>query len=154
MYGNHKPEIRGADEGIWRRVRLIPFVVQIPEKRRDKQLKAVLAEELPGILRWAIEGTQRWLAEGMEPPAGVMRASAEYREEEDTLADFIAVEIEADASARVDTGSMFARYQSWAEKTGVRFALAQRTLTRRLKERGLKWSKSNGEAYWLGVSLK
>src|SRR5207244_6508249 len=30
---NHKPEIRGADLGIWRRIRLIPFEVTIPPDR-------------------------------------------------------------------------------------------------------------------------
>ena len=154
MYGNHKPEIRGSDEGIWRRIRLIPFLVQIPKERRNKKLKAVLEQELPGILRWAIEGTQLWLAEGLEPPEAVAEASTEYRDEEDTLGDFLAAETEPNPEERVDVGCMYFRYKDWAVRTGVRFTLSQRTLTKRLKERGLVCGKSNGQAWWHGVALK
>jgi len=58
---NHKPEIRGTDEGIWRRVKLVPFDVTIPPKERDKRLLVKLRAELPGILNWALEGCQQWL---------------------------------------------------------------------------------------------
>ncbi len=28
--GNHKPRISGSNDGIWRRIRLVPWSVQIP----------------------------------------------------------------------------------------------------------------------------
>ena len=52
------PGIRGTDDGIWRRVRLIPFTVQIPDASRDLHLPDKLATELPGVLQWALEGTR------------------------------------------------------------------------------------------------
>ena len=53
---NHKPIIRGTDDGIWRRVVLIPFTVKIPQDRIDKDLPAKLRKELPQIANWAVEG--------------------------------------------------------------------------------------------------
>ena len=35
---NHKPVIKGSDEAIWDRIRLIPFTVRIPEAQQDKNL--------------------------------------------------------------------------------------------------------------------
>lgn len=59
IFGNHKPEVNGTDFGIWRRMRLIPFRVQIEESKVDRQLLSKLGEELPGILNWAIEGCMK-----------------------------------------------------------------------------------------------
>jgi len=52
---NHKPTIRGADRGIWRRVKVIPFSQNF-EDRDDKGLRGKLSEELPGILNWMLAG--------------------------------------------------------------------------------------------------
>ena len=56
IYGNHRPDIRGNDDGIWRRIKLIPFLVKIPDGEKDGNLPLKLAAELPGILNWAIAG--------------------------------------------------------------------------------------------------
>ena len=52
MGTNHKPIIRGTDIGIWRRIHLIPFTVQIPTEQVDRQLKYKLKAEYPAILKW------------------------------------------------------------------------------------------------------
>jgi putative DNA primase/helicase len=88
--GNHSPAIRGADEGIWRRIHLIPLEVQIPEAERALALPAKLRAELPGILRSAVEGAIAWKCEGLSAPEKVKSATGEYRTEMDRLADFIA----------------------------------------------------------------
>src|SRR5690606_28494486 len=52
--GNDRPPIAGVDEGIWRRMKLVPWEVTIPPKERRPMAK-VLAEfeaERPGILNW------------------------------------------------------------------------------------------------------
>ena len=153
MFGNHKPEIRGTDDGIWRRVRLIPFTVQIAEASRDPHLPEKLATELPGILQWALEGTRRWLAHGLTVPSIVTEAGAEYRDEEDTLAHFIAEEIMRVANAKTSLSALFIRYQAWATRNGVRYPLPQRSLTKRMKERGFKQGRWP-ERCWEGVELK
>ena len=58
---NHKPIIRGTDDGIWRRLVLIPFDVQIPEEKVDKDLKYKLLREAPAILNWMAEGAYMWM---------------------------------------------------------------------------------------------
>ena len=70
MGTNHKPSIRGRDEGIWRRMHMIPFTVTIPDHKKDKKmLKHKLKKEAPGILNWAVQGCLLWQREGLGMPA-------------------------------------------------------------------------------------
>lgn len=89
MSGNHKPEIRGTDDGIWRRVMLVPFDVQIPEAERDSDLGRKLWAERSGVLNWLIEGLCDALEQGLAPPAAVTEATREYREESDPIGLFL-----------------------------------------------------------------
>ncbi|MCG6533979.1 MAG: phage/plasmid primase, P4 family, partial [Syntrophales bacterium LBB04] len=88
---NHKPNIQGIDEGIWRRIRLIPFDEFIPENERDPKLLDKLKKELPGIFNWLLQGCLDWQQKkGLGDPTEVSNSTKEYREEMDTLGDFIA----------------------------------------------------------------
>lgn len=111
---NHKPIIRGNDEGIWRRIRLIPFTVQIPKEKIDKGLSHKLRRELPLILKWAVDGCIMWQKEGLESPASVAQASTEYRQEMDVLSKFIEDCVEIDNKDRVKAGEIYTIYQKWA----------------------------------------
>ena len=51
---NHKPVIKGTDHAIWRRIKLVPFEVTIPEKERDIHLAGKLKAEFPGIMAWLL----------------------------------------------------------------------------------------------------
>ncbi len=77
--GNHQPVIRGSDDGIWRRLHLLPFTVTIATEKRDKNLPAKLRTELPGILNWAIKGCLEWQKSGLQPPQNILTAVAEYK---------------------------------------------------------------------------
>lgn len=87
--GNHKPDIRGTDDGIWRRVLLVPFDVQIPENERDEKLIDKLWEERAGILNWLIEGLMTFLEGGLQEPAQVLEATQEYRADSDPIGTFL-----------------------------------------------------------------
>ena len=56
MLTNHKPIVGGSDEGIWRRLRLVPFEVVIPPAARDEELGAKLAFEADAVLTWLVAG--------------------------------------------------------------------------------------------------
>lgn len=92
--GNHKPEIRGADDGIWRRVMLVPWDVQIPEAEVDRGLPGKLWAERAGILAWMVRGCLDYLQGGLRPPAAVIEATAEYRNESDPVRVFLTTECE------------------------------------------------------------
>ena len=114
---NHKPIIRGTDVGIWRRIKLIPFEVNIPKEKVDKNLKYKLRDEFPQILRWAVEGYIKWQKEGMTEPKRVLDATQEYKSEMDLLASFIeqCIEIDYSASDKIMASELFRMYSKWAK---------------------------------------
>jgi putative DNA primase/helicase len=154
MATNHKPEIRGTDEGIWRRLPLIPFEVTIPPEQRDKALPEKLRAELSGIFNWAIVGCRLWLQEGLKVPSEVVEATASYRAEMDTLQTFFDEHCVQDASATCNNTDIYREYSKWAEDSGE-FKQAQKWLTQRLKERGFTQSRGSGGKvrYWHGIGL-
>lgn len=88
--GNHKLEIRGTDDGIWRRPLLFPFDVQIPEHERDEKLgDKLFDEERSGILNWMIAGLLDYLEAGLQEPDQVLQATEEYRKDSDPIGDFL-----------------------------------------------------------------
>lgn len=115
---NHKPVIRGTDVGIWRRIRLIPFEVNIPPERVDKNLKYKLRKELPQIMAWAVEGCLKWQKEGLDLPQCVQTATADYKVEMDILASFVesCVIVDYDEKEGVAGADLFTAYSGWAKK--------------------------------------
>lgn len=140
---NHKPIIRGSDEGIWRRVKLIPFVVQIPEKDRDKDLPIKLRQELPGILNWMLEGCLLWQKEGMEPPKAVVEASEHYKTEMDILHPFLSEVCIMNPLAKVELKELYQQYQEYVLQSGE-IVLKKRAFTRMLETKGFRKTSGAG----------
>jgi len=139
--GNHKPAINGTDEGIWRRLRLVPFTVTIPEDERDQLLLQKLTLELPGILNWALQGCREWQEHGLKPPAIVSEAVRAYREESDTLGRFISECCEVRQLAQVKSSILFKAYQEFAEAAGERW-IPSKDFADEMQRRGFKWKKT------------
>lgn len=150
--GNHKPAINGTDEGIWRRLRLVPFTVTIPEDERDHQLLAKLQAELPGILNWAIAGCLEWQRDGLKPPSIITDAVRAYREESDTLGRFIAECCEVAKLAQVKSSSFFQRYQHFAEQAGER-SMPSKDLPHEMQRRGFNWKRTKAGGLYEGLAL-
>lgn len=114
MATNHKPIIRGTDTGIWRRIHMIPFNVQIPENKVDKNLNHKLKSEMTAIFRWCVEGCLMWQAEGLKMPSAVLKEVAEYRREMDVISAF--VEDRCRLEGYVQASLLYADYAEWAEE--------------------------------------
>lgn len=149
---NHKPNIRGTDNGIWRRIRLIPFTVTIPEGERDSDLPNKLKAEMPGILNWAVEGCRYWLQEGLAAPREVSQATDEYRSELDWLQAFIDEKLKVGANLRISAFELYSQYQEWCSENGEH-EYSQRILGMRLKDRGFfsRRSGRDGSIEWHGL---
>ena len=152
--GNHKPRIYGTDEGIWRRVRLIPFLEQFRGEKADRNLFSKLAAEAPGILNWAIAGALLWQKEGLDTPQAIKEAVEDYRTDEDSLADFLSECTEEDRDSCTPHGDLFRKYQSFSESAGVRFKLTSKGLAKKLRERGwVDRRTESAKCVWQGVKI-
>jgi putative DNA primase/helicase len=135
LAANHKPKISGTDEGIWSRIRLIPFTVRIPDAERDEGLRDALKAELPGILAWAVAGCRLWQQHGLGAPGAVTDATAAYRVEQDTLGSFLDEYCEIGDGFAAPTPPLYEAYKEWA-KDGELHPLSKIAFGRQLEERG------------------
>jgi len=150
---NHKPKICGTDYAIWRRIRLIPFEVTIPEDERDPKLAArLIAEELSGILAWTVQGCLAWQEKGLKPPEKVRAATEAYRKEMDVLAGFLEECCLVSKSAEARASALYKAYEGWCEEN-EESPETQNEFGSRLTERGLTRFKRNGRCWWRGIGL-
>lgn len=162
MAVNSKPEIHGTDEGIWRRVKVIPFDVAIPREKVVPNLSEILIrEEGPAILAWLVKGCLDWQGGGLQEPERVLSATAAYRSEEDAIADFLdqaTIDYRHHTvlgdKARVKAADLYARYVDWCKLSGERTVLTARKFGSKMTAKGFTLAPSNGLQYRVGIALK
>jgi putative DNA primase/helicase len=155
IMGNHKPIIKGTDHAIWRRVRLVPFTVTIPKAEQDGDLWEKLESEAEGILKWAAVGMMNWFKQGLEPtPETVSNATAHYREEMDSLTEFLQTEVVKEEGAWLLHSSLYNRYSKIAEDNNER-ALSSKFFATKMREKGFHAERRTGnQMYWKGIMLR
>lgn len=149
---NHKPIIRGTDDGIWRRMVLIPFNVQIPDHKVDKDLKYKLLRESPGILNWMVEGAYMWMKDGLQIPESIKQAGQEYRTEMDVLEHFIEDTCIRSDGYEESAKDLFEAYKQWAEDSGE-YKMNKNQFGKKMKEKFQSKRKKTGVVYF-GIELK
>lgn len=162
--GNHRPEIHGGDDGIWRRVLLVPFDVQIPPAERDPDLGAKLWAERDGILNWLVAGLMDYLGNGLQVPEAVTAATAEYRADSDPIATFLTsvCAVTGDPRHSMRAADLAAAVAYWMEEQALG-AWTPRTISKRLNSKQGKWRhpssgqsftrRKSSDAYFDGISL-
>ena len=150
---NHAPQIRGNDDGMWRRVCLVPFDETITWDEMDRDLPAKLDAEREGILAWAVRGCLDWQRIGLDEPEVVRAKTDEYRTDQDIVGQFLDDECALDPDAREPGSAIFARYAEWARARGERNPLNATMFGRRLTDRGIVKAKVGGVAFRQGIRL-
>ena len=154
---NNRPEVHDTSEGMWRRLLLVPFTVQIPEEQRDQHLEDKFAAETSGILNWMLDGLKEYYSledeygRGLKPPPQVRAATDEYRSEQDLLRPFFDDMVKD--GYRVSKRALADAYNTWCEANGVD-PVKPRTFSRLVKARVKAESKSGNTRYWEGICLE
>lgn len=156
LAANHQPTIRGQDYAIWRRIKVLPFTVQIADDAKDPTLPDKLREELPGILAWAVRGCLEWRKSGLCAPKAVNDATEAYRGDMDVLRNFIEDCCVLRPSLTVTAAALSKAYSDWCEANGEK-PLGPKNFNARLKEhKNLKndrvppsWGRG-----WVGIALR
>ncbi len=153
VMGNEMPTVRGTDDGIWRRIKVIPFEAQIGESERipQSELQRIFDAERSGILNWMLAGLKAiGYAKRIPVPAAVKEASTAYREDQDTVGEFAAECIrDAGPECLVTKTAVYAAYQAWAIRNGIRPPLSKNALTRKLRARD-GWKTTPDRRNWIG----
>jgi len=166
---NHRPTIRGSEDAIWKRLKLVPFEVQIDDGSIDKQLPDKLRAEMQGILVWAVRGCMEWIRNGLGEPPEIKAAGKEWRDHDDSIKEFLDdccnVDLDTVKSPHpeerlfVPVSDLTAAYRWWAKQHGEKFPLGREGLKEKLESKGFWENRSrriNGiqTRTWEGLELR
>lgn len=138
--GNHAPDIRGMDDGIWRRLMIVPFDVQIPKAERDPLLVHRMVEEGPGVLNWLVEGAKAFLEMGLAPPAQVSRATDDLRQDADPYGKFLdeSCVVTGDDRDSITSRELMLAFMFWQMRRGET-PFKERTISTNMKDHSRRW---------------
>jgi putative DNA primase/helicase len=149
---NHLPIIKGSDDAIWERIRRIPFIVQIPKEDRDKTLEETLANELPGILAWAVRGCLEWQRlNDLHEPEPVVEAGNDYRSKMDDVGRFLteACIVGDPETYKTQAQTLLKAYHTWCGPT----TMSGKAFATLLTEKGYESKRYTTGMFWLGIGL-
>ena len=153
LFTNHKPRIYGTDEGIWRRVREVPFDYNVPPTLRDKKLEAKLKAERSGILNWMVEGAIDWMKYGMIESETVRVSTENYRMNEDPVADFLLERcVTNKRNARISPTDLYNNYAEWSYDRKTQ-PLKRPTFFSLMEDRGYKRLREGSKTVVVGIAL-
>jgi putative DNA primase/helicase len=151
MATNHMPKIYGTDEGIWRRLLIIPFLHTVAKENVDKNLEDKLKSESMGILKWAIDGVMMWQSEGLGEPPAIVKATDESRKEMDVVQAFIDEECTTSPAYEIKASELFVAYKKWANETN-NYEMSNTKFGTEITKHFKKVRKSVGRCY-IGIDL-
>ncbi|WP_330479774.1 phage/plasmid primase, P4 family [Streptomyces platensis] len=135
---NFKPKFRGQDDGLWRRVKLVPFKRFFTPEERDYTLDQTLAAEAEGIAAWVVRGAMQWYQSGLQDPERIREATVEYRRTSDAMAGFFPGVLETcEDGCEMTAGEAYQAYKQWCEAEGLpqREQWTRRTFLDAMEER-------------------
>jgi putative DNA primase/helicase len=147
---NSAPRITDSTDSIWSRVKLIPFSVVIPEADRDIRLHEKLLEESGGIMQWMITGLQEYMSIGLAEPDEVKGATKNYRDEQDSLADFLNDECLIEPRETCGATDLYNTYTKWANMVAPDEKVkSQRGFGYEMNDHGFKRDKDSATKLWI-----
>jgi putative DNA primase/helicase len=149
---NHRPIITGDEDGIWRRIALIPFNRRFAAEEQDPQLEKKLLAERDGILGWILEGVREYLKTGITLSPRIKAEVNAYRKESDVLGEFLEEKTRPAPLGKIEQQDLYRRYHYWCEENGLKHQ-SKKSFSQRLKERGYPEGKSGKNRYYVGLEL-
>ena len=150
---NHKPEVRGQDNGMWRRVRLIPYKKIFSDLEKDPDLPEKLLAEASGILAWCVNGAIAWKIHGLMTPEIVKEATIAYKSEMNELGDFLENYTWPNPRLNCGAAELYGKYRTWDETRGNK-PMTQQAFGRRMHDLGYESGKERGVRVWHGLTLE
>lgn len=156
MECNSRPVIKGDDEGIWRRIRLVMFEHQVAKDAVDRELGAKLRAEYSGILNWIIQGIGDWLSEGLREPARITDAMEDYRKGSSPFGEWFVDCVELEAGVKTPAKHFYDSYKQWCEAQGIERPMSQTAFGNALADRQVirAGKDSRGNVLRMGAKLR
>lgn len=158
LASNYRPRANADDDGLWRRLRELPFPTARPRREdRDDRVKAAIidpAQAGPAILAWAVAGVGAWLRDGLGEPAAVMKATSAYRRSQEPLAEFVADSCVLGPPRAVLAQRLRDDYETWCRGQGIKYPLAGKAWGAALRALGCTDRRIDGARWWKGIDVR
>jgi putative DNA primase/helicase len=145
LLANKRPLVTDDTVSTWRRIKVLPWTVTIPEIERDNSLKATLKGETSGILNWLLEGCLDWQRNGLGDNEDVVRATAAYRDS--AVAGFVEDCCLERPDIEIPAGAFFNLYKTWCSNNGAEAALNATQFSEVMARRYTKKRSGRGVFY-------
>lgn len=153
LSGNNRPQIRGQDEGIWRRLALVEFPVQLPPEERIKDYHVRLFRaEAPGILNWLLDGLRLYLDGGLCVPEAVLAATQLYRQDSNSASRFVSDCVVRAEGVTVRASDLYGAYCDWC-KANAESPWSQRAFGLAMAERFERRTLGGGYVHYINIQL-
>lgn len=149
---NHRPIVKGTDNGIWRRLVIVPFRRTFTPEEQDTTLPSKLQSEVEGILAWFVQGAGVYLKTGLQDSPAMSRELAQYRSDSDLLGEFLTERTLSGPTAEVKRSELYDQYKFWCERSGLK-PVSKRALSEQLSERGFGQRKSGSDRFFTGLDI-
>lgn len=156
LYTNHLPKVGANDDGIWRRLKVIPFNAKIKGNSDIKNYADYLYEKAgSAIMKWIIEGAEKVSKTDhkVDDPKCVKDAVAAYRDDNDWLGHFIADCCEVDDSYEEKSGELYQQYRAYCIQNGE-YTRSTTDFYSAVEKMGFYRHKTNKGSFVTGVKLK
>ena len=156
LYTNHLPRVSASDDGIWRRLIVIPFNAKITGKSDIKNYGEYLYDNAgESILAWVIEGAKKVidLDYQIPVPACVKAAIDEYRSQNDWFGHFMEDKCETGDGFRESSSSLYQAYRNYCIDT-KEYVRSTADFYFALESAGFERVTLNRKRYFKGVRLR
>jgi putative DNA primase/helicase len=117
MAVNNKPVITDSNYGIWRRVRLVPFLVNLDttlgEKKIEDYADILFEKEGDLIFRWMLQGYEEYKRDGLKSPPSVDEATKQYKSESNTVFLFAGDMLKVEGNGRLMSSELIEKYKEY-----------------------------------------
>lgn len=156
LYTNHLPKVGANDDGIWRRLKVIPFNAKIKGTSDIKNYADYLYDNAsPAIMKWIIEGAEKVSKTDhkVDDPKCVRDAVAAYREDNDWLGHFINDCCDVGDGLTEKSGEFYQQYRAYCIQSGE-YTRSTTDFYAAVEKAGFVRRKSNNGTLVYGLSLK
>ena len=156
LYTNHLPRVGANDDGIWRRLIVIPFNAKITGKSDIKNYADYLYDQAgPAIMKWIIEGAKKSIDANFHTdlPKVVQAAIDRYREANDWLGQFIEDHCDVDSAFEEKSGDLYQQYRFACMQTGE-YVRSTSDFYGALEKAGFRKQRRNTGRMIVGLKLK
>ena len=156
LYTNHLPKVGANDDGIWRRLKVIPFNAKIKGNSDIKNYADFLYEKAASaIMKWIIEGAEKVSKTDhkVNDPKCVKDAVAAYREDNDWLGHFIADCCDVGKDLEEKSGEFYQQYRAYCIQNGE-YIRSTTDFYAAIEQAGFFRHKTNKGSFVHGVKLK